>query len=170
MSRFLDRMFGREPKESSANTAKDRLQFILVHDRINLPPEQLQAMKQEILAVISKYVLVDTERVDIALQQRNRNDSLLVAEIPLFKAREQPPAMPGSEPARVTPTDAITKPAAAETTEKAAAPISTFEETRPVKPVSTAEADTPEATDSGTGESTPEEADKDENKPEKPEA
>lgn len=87
MSGFFDRMLGRGNKASSASTAKGRLQFILVHDRINLPPEQLRAMKEEILAVISKYVSVDSEKVDIALQQRDRDNNLLVAEIPFSKTR-----------------------------------------------------------------------------------
>lgn len=87
MSRFLERMFGREPKESSATTAKSRLQFVLVHDRINLEAEQMEAMKAEILAVISKYVAVDSDKVDIALQQRDRNNNLLIAEIPFSKTR-----------------------------------------------------------------------------------
>jgi cell division topological specificity factor len=81
MSGFLDRMLGRSSAKGSGSNAKQRLQFILVHDRINLPPEQLQAMKAEILAVISKYVAVNSDNVDIALQQRDR-DSLIVAEIP----------------------------------------------------------------------------------------
>jgi len=83
MSSFFDRMLGRNPKGSSS-TAKDRLQFVLVHDRINLPPERMQEMKEEILAVISKYVPVDTNSVDIALEQRDRNNSALVAEIPVI--------------------------------------------------------------------------------------
>ncbi len=81
MSNFFDRMLGRS-RESSASTAKQRLQFVLVHDRINLPPEKLAAMKAEILAVISKYVQVSGDDVDIALQQRDRNNNLLVAEVP----------------------------------------------------------------------------------------
>lgn len=87
MSSFFDRMLGRTAPKGSGSTAKERLQFVLVHDRINLPPEQLNAMKQEILAVISKYVRVDSNNVDIALQQRDR-ESLLVAEIPFSKRRE----------------------------------------------------------------------------------
>lgn len=88
MSGFFDRMLGRHgASKGSSSKAKERLQFILVHDRINLPPERLQAMKQEILAVISKYVSVDSDNVDIALQQRHR-DSLLVAEIPFSKTAE----------------------------------------------------------------------------------
>jgi cell division topological specificity factor len=86
MSEFLDRIFGRGAKKSGT-MAKERLQFVLVHDRINLPPERMEAMKKEILAVISKYVSVDQENVDIALQNRDRA-SLLVAEIPFLKALE----------------------------------------------------------------------------------
>lgn len=99
MSGFFDRMLGRGSKEHSANTAKERLQFILVHDRINLPPEQLRAMKEEILAVISKYVSVESDKVDIALQQRDRQNSMLVAEIPFSKARV---GGPGATPAEAS--------------------------------------------------------------------
>lgn len=88
MSGFFDRIMGRSGNKGSGSTAKQRLQFVLLHDRINLPPEKLQAMKQEILEVISKYVKVDQENVDIALQQRHRN-SLLVAEIPFSRPVEE---------------------------------------------------------------------------------
>lgn len=81
MSGFFERLLGRTSPKGSGTTAKERLQFILVHDRINLPPERLQAMKAEILEVISKYVSVDSEDVDIFLEQRDR-DSLIKAEIP----------------------------------------------------------------------------------------
>lgn len=87
MAGFFDRMLGRGSNKGSGSMAKERLQFILFHDRINLPPEKLQAMKQEILEVISKYVSVDSDNVDIALQQRHR-DSLIVAEIPFSKPAE----------------------------------------------------------------------------------
>ena len=87
MASFFDRMWGRGNK-TSAKEAKERLQFILFHDRIDLPPEQLDAMKAEILAVISKYVSVESERVDIALQQRQR-DNFIVAEIPFSKSAEE---------------------------------------------------------------------------------
>lgn len=87
MTSFIDRVLGRTSAKGSGSKAKERLQFILVHDRINLPPERLEAMKQEILAVISKYVSIDNNNVDIALQKRDRA-SLIVAEIPFSKAME----------------------------------------------------------------------------------
>jgi cell division topological specificity factor len=87
MAGFWERMLGRGGKGSGA-TAKERLQFVLFHDRINLSPEKLEMMKKEILAVISKYVDIDEDRVDIALQQGDRRGSMLVAEIPFIKAAE----------------------------------------------------------------------------------
>jgi cell division topological specificity factor len=87
MAGFLDWVFGRANKPKTSATAKERLQFILVHDRIHLPPEHLEMMKQEILAVISKYVDVDGDNVDIALQKRDR-ESLLVAEVPFSRRTE----------------------------------------------------------------------------------
>lgn len=87
MSGLFERLFGRTTGKGSGNKAKERLQFILVHDRINLPPERMEAMKQEILAVISRYVAIDSENVDFALQKRERA-SLLVAEIPFTKTAE----------------------------------------------------------------------------------
>ncbi len=93
MSNLLSRLFGRARKGSGA-TAKDRLRFVLQHDRINLPPERMEEMKREILAVIAKYLVVDEDRVEIDLEQRDRRHSKLVAEIPVAlnaPARPQKP-------------------------------------------------------------------------------
>ncbi len=87
MASFFDRMLGRGQGRGTGAKAKERLQFVLIHDRLNLPPERLEEMKQEILKVISKYVAIDNDHVDIALQKRER-DSLLVAEIPFTKPTE----------------------------------------------------------------------------------
>jgi cell division topological specificity factor len=82
MTNLLRRLFGRAKKGSGA-TAKDRLRFVLQHDRINLPPERMEEMKREILAVIVKYLVVDKDRVEIDLEQRDRSHSKLIAEIPV---------------------------------------------------------------------------------------
>lgn len=87
MAGWLTRLFGRtEPalNQGSSAIARERLQFILIHDRIHLTPERMDMMKQEILAVLRKYIDVDGDNVDIALQKRD-NNSLLIAEIPFTK-------------------------------------------------------------------------------------
>lgn len=82
MNRLLDRLMGRGGDAGSAKIAKERLQFVLVHDRLDLSPEKVRAMKDEIIAVISKYVHIDKGNVEITIEQRER-DNWLVADIPL---------------------------------------------------------------------------------------
>ena len=81
MNGFLNRLRGRNTPRS-AQVAKERLRFVLVHDRLDLSPEKMEAMKDEIVAVISKYVSIDHNNVDITIEQRQR-DNWLVADIPL---------------------------------------------------------------------------------------
>lgn len=87
MVSFIERLLGRfggGAKQSAGNSgklAKDRLQLVLVQDRIDIPAEKMQAMQKEIIDVISKYVMVDIDNVDFELSNRER-DGLLVAEIP----------------------------------------------------------------------------------------
>ena len=92
MPGLFDRMLGRSRSNNhaSASQAKERLRVVLVHDRLQLPPERMAEMKAEILQVISKYVDVESEQVDIALRQRDRNNSMIVAEIPFSSSVEQP--------------------------------------------------------------------------------
>jgi len=77
---IFDRFLRGEP--SSATKAKERLKFVLIHDRANLSPGQLESLKDEIIRVISKYVEIDYHLVEISLT-RDRNSQRLVADIPL---------------------------------------------------------------------------------------
>jgi cell division topological specificity factor len=116
MLTFFDRLFGRKShqnKDRSSQIAKDRLQFVLVQDRINMTSDKLQAMKQEIIEVISKYVSVDLENVDFALTNRER-DGLLIAEIP-FTQVEDTNSDTSTEEDSTTPTEAIQEAPTAET-------------------------------------------------------
>lgn len=80
---FFDRMLGRNTDESSSAKAKDRLQFILLHERTSIPPEKMRELKAEILEVIAKYVPdLDNVSVDVQVEQSDRYNSKLVAEIP----------------------------------------------------------------------------------------
>ena len=80
MSGLIDRITGRKP--SSSAVAKDRLQLVLVHDRSNLSPQQVKELKDEILAVIARYVNFDPAMVEIDLTSDDR-DTTLRAEIPI---------------------------------------------------------------------------------------
>ena len=86
MGSFFDSLFGRERK--SANQAKERLKLVLIHDRTDLSPAMLQSMKDELIAVISRYVEIDPSAVNIAMQQEGREQRLL-ADIPLKTDRRR---------------------------------------------------------------------------------
>jgi len=73
---------------TSANQAKERLQFVLIHDRSDLSPGKLEDLKDEIIQVISKYVDIDQKQVDITLTQ-DRSNQRLVADIPLASPRSR---------------------------------------------------------------------------------
>ena len=81
MGGFIDRLFGGR-KEPSSSIAKERLQLVLVHDRSNLTPQQVDAMKEEILEVIARYVEFDRDLVDIDLRTTER-ENMLYAEVPI---------------------------------------------------------------------------------------
>jgi cell division topological specificity factor len=78
---FLDRLFGHH-EPTSRQVAKDRLQLVLVHDRINISPAMLDTMKDEMIKVISKYVEIDPDGVEVTFSQSKRQ-SRLTADIPV---------------------------------------------------------------------------------------
>ncbi|MGI6207913.1 MAG: cell division topological specificity factor MinE [Anaerolineae bacterium] len=73
----------RRGQPSSRDVAKDRLQLVLVHDRIRIPPSDMAAMKRELLAVISRYFDVDSDGVEITFATSQRANRL-VAEVPVL--------------------------------------------------------------------------------------
>ena len=75
-------------KNKSGNVAKDRLKLLLVSDRANCSPEVMEAIKNDIIKVISKYMDVDTDALDIQItttpsEDRNRTVPALFANIPI---------------------------------------------------------------------------------------
>jgi cell division topological specificity factor len=66
----------------SAQSAKERLQLVLIHDRTDLTPTELTSLKDEILEVISRHIDIDTNAVQIAVEHDGRHQRL-IADIPL---------------------------------------------------------------------------------------
>ena len=69
-------------RKRSASSAKERLQLVLVHDRTDLTPGQLESLKDDLIKAISKYIEIDPEAVRIDLEKEGR-EQRLVADIPL---------------------------------------------------------------------------------------
>lgn len=70
----------RPRRAKSAQTAKDRLQILLAHERSDGSdgPDYLPMLQADILAVIRKYMQIKEDEVDI---QMERNDDISSLEI-----------------------------------------------------------------------------------------
>lgn len=82
---LFDRFFG---KKSSADNAKERLQLVLIHDRTDLTPAELDSLKDDLIATISRHVEIDAESMRIGVEHDGRSQRL-VADIPLKAARRR---------------------------------------------------------------------------------
>ncbi len=78
-------------KPTPKEVAKDRLKLILIHDRGELPTQTINKIKEEILQVISKYIDISEEDVEITVSKNDHEDgentSALVANIPIKNIR-----------------------------------------------------------------------------------
>lgn len=86
---FIDTFFR---KRSSGTMAKDRLKLVLVSDRASCSPETLEMIKNDIIEVISKYMEIDTQGLDIQITQTETdegsgNGPALYANIPIKEVR-----------------------------------------------------------------------------------
>ncbi len=82
---FFDRLFG---NKASANSAKERLQLVLVHDRTDLTPAEFDSLRDDLIAVISRHVEVDEQAIQIGVEHDGRSQRL-VADIPLKPTRRK---------------------------------------------------------------------------------
>ena len=72
--------FFRRPRPaSSAQTAKERLQILLAHERTDRSsPDYLPLLQRDIIEVIKRYVRIDGDRVEVKL---DRGDEISTLEI-----------------------------------------------------------------------------------------
>lgn len=69
--------FRKERSESTASIAKERLQILVAHDRVNSRgPDYLPKMQQELLAVIRKYIAISDDQVHLNLEQQGTTSVL----------------------------------------------------------------------------------------------
>ena len=77
-------------KPTPKEVAKDRLKLILIHDRGEIAPEIIDKIREEILGVISKYIDVQIDDVEISVNknaEEGDTSSALVANIPIKNLR-----------------------------------------------------------------------------------
>ncbi len=100
---LFERFFRHSTASKSADTAKQRLQLVLAHDRSDISPATLDLLKDEIIAVISKHVEIDRDHVEVTVS-RIANVHRLVANIPVVRVHPSPSKASPRRPARRTST------------------------------------------------------------------
>ncbi|HTX56214.1 MAG TPA: cell division topological specificity factor MinE [Candidatus Acidoferrales bacterium] len=93
MIEWMKRFFG---GPTSSTTAKERLRLVLMTDHLALAPEIIADMKRDLIEVISRYVEVDRENVEVNFEQEDRVLAML-ANIPITSVNR--PAPPPEPPA-----------------------------------------------------------------------
>ena len=61
--------------KTSREQAKGRLHLVLAHDRAGIEGAKLQELRNEVAAVIAKYVAIDPESVEIQIDRVSRDGS-----------------------------------------------------------------------------------------------
>ena len=57
-------------RKSSCQVAKDRLKILLISDRVNCSPEVIELIKADIAKVISKYMKIDADNIEILINTK----------------------------------------------------------------------------------------------------
>ena len=90
---FFKRIVKEPQKElGSKDAAKERLHLVLMQDRANVSADFLELMKQEIIDVIKKYIVVDEDSIDVRLTNQAKDDGTngapsLYANIPIVNIK-----------------------------------------------------------------------------------
>ncbi len=78
--------FFRKTGDDVRATAKTRMRQMLIHDRLELPPDRLASLEEELVAVVLRYFEIDRDTTRFDLQQYERRASL-VANFPLLRSK-----------------------------------------------------------------------------------
>lgn len=81
-------------KANSKTVAKERLKLVLINDRADISPRYLEMIKSDITRVLSEYMVIDEEGLDLKLTRSIRESDdkpipALVANIPIIKMKEK---------------------------------------------------------------------------------
>lgn len=129
---LLERLFGRD-QNTSRTKVKQRLKFILAHDRAAISPQIFEQMRREIMQVVSKYVELEEENIEINLES-DRDLTAVIANLPIRAIRlisppSEPPTVPPS-----TSNETVSEPVGETSKTASETPSETTGEILPIAP------------------------------------
>ncbi|HEU0022257.1 MAG TPA: cell division topological specificity factor MinE [Dehalococcoidia bacterium] len=78
-------------RENTKNAARDRLQLALMRDRMDLSPDVINALKIDLLAVLSQYLVVGDEFQEFGIRRLDESvflvSNIRVKELPRAAAK-----------------------------------------------------------------------------------
>lgn len=77
-----------EQGDASKTVAASRLKLVLMQDRTNLTPRILEQMRGELIDLLSKYVELDKELLELDFQQEGEQVALMLS-IPVIRAKDE---------------------------------------------------------------------------------
>lgn len=82
ISNIFNWLFGVKEKGSRLS-AKNRMKLMVIHDRQQIPPAQMEAMKKELLEVMGKYFDIDPNQAECIVQSNEGRSATISTNVPL---------------------------------------------------------------------------------------
>lgn len=88
VAKFFRPQDGQVGEDPSKSVAQNRLKLVLMQDRTNLTPKVLEQMRGEMIDLLSKYLEMDKDLLELNFEQEGDQVALMLS-IPVIRAKDE---------------------------------------------------------------------------------
>ena len=88
VARFFRQQDVQTGEDASKSVAQNRLKLVLMQDRTNLTPKVLEQMRGEMIDLLSKYLEMDKDLLELNFEQEGDQVALMLS-IPVIRAKDE---------------------------------------------------------------------------------